>query len=168
MGLFTIFRKKKDTPTPKVDQDESDLEKEIRQLKRQRKLQEEKFLLAEQKAEFEDLMEDLYGSDDDGDDPDSILTTLLMKVFNVDNITQTLTQTSSAPPLVMNPTETDPQRGADLTPEQLADYWQKLDHKSKKLIKRLNDESLKKAIALELPDATPRSQEMAFAFIKAQ
>ncbi len=167
MGLFTRFKRKKATATTTKDEDETDLDKQIRQMRRQRKLQEEQFLLAEQKAEYEDLIDDLYGTDEDGESPDNLLTSMLMKVLDIDKIKNSLTS-SVAPSLVTNPTEKAQERGAALTSSQLEGFWNNLSSKQKKIIKRMNDDSLRKAIKLELSDRSEEDQEQAFIFVRAQ
>lgn len=166
MGIFNIFRKK-DITQHRWDDEDRKLSADIRaanaEMKRKKQeleIQKQELLYEKErlktqlemekiKAELEELTGDYEGPEETGNNPDTMLQTLLMSVLMKNNNPTPMASASTNHPVQDNSNQPKP---LSLSDEQLKEMWEKdVPAKYKALSKTVSDTTLKVYIDQNLP-----------------
>lgn len=152
---FLWFGKKEEAKTHRFNDEDRDLALEIRQINKEKRIYEAKIQMLAAKAEYEDLYQDLYGSDEEeSNTPENQLM----------NLIQTAIQNKAvSPALGDNISHTPPPIGGDTAinlKESVSKYWNTLNFAQKSYIKMIKDDKLKEVLRTNLPPTDENTLNM--------
>lgn len=150
--MLWFKRKKAASSVKKIDEDEAEIEKQIKLANRMIKLREKELQLAEIEADYDDLMDDIYGPEDNN------------PIANFENMISSKLMNSFNEPQQQNMSN-NPQ---SLSHDEIDSILKDIPKRVLKQIPNMSDESLATHIGNFAPNMQPQAINEAVTYIRSR